>query len=308
MSPLTQVRSISLPKARTTPHGLLTAPATWLLAPALLFLVVFLMAPLAGVLQLSFFTHSATGLWLRELTTVNYLQAFDSYYAHIFVRSIRIAGLSTLFCVILGFPLAYYLARCSPRALSIGLFLLIVPLMVSTVIRAFGWFIIIGKNGLINQALRGVSPDLWIDVIYTETAVIIGLVQLVLPMMVLPLMASIETIPMEVEEAGFNLGCGAWSLFRKVLLPLSTQGLISGSILCFSVSISVVVTSQLLGGRWGRMIGNEIYDQVITGLNWPFASALSISLIGGLLALFAISAVIRRSLVAAGKGRADAAG
>ena len=307
MSPLTQPRSISLPKARATPHGLLTAPATWLLAPALLFLVVFLMAPLAGVLQLSFFTHSATGLWLRELTTANYLQAFDSYYAQIFIRSIRIAGLSTLFCVILGYPLAYYLARCSPRALSIGLFLLIVPLMVSTVIRAFGWFII-GKNGLINQALRGISPDFGIDVIYTETAVIIGLVQLVLPMMVLPLMASIETIPMEVEEAGFNLGCGVWSLFRKVLLPLSTQGLISGSILCFSVSISVVVTSQLLGGRWGRMIGNEIYDQVITGLNWPFASALSISLIGGLLALFAISAVMRRSLVAAGKGRGDAAG
>lgn len=287
---------------------MLTEPATWLLAPALLFLLVFLVAPLMGVLQLSFFTHSATGLWLRELTVANYLQAFDGYYAEIFVRSIRIAGVSTLSCIILGYPLAYYLARCSPRALSIGIFLLIVPLMVSTVIRAFGWFIIIGKNGLINQALRGVSPHLWIDVIYTEMAVIIGLVQLVLPMMVLPLMASIETIPIEVEEAAFNLGCGAWSLFRKVLMPLSTQGLISGSILCFSVSISVVVTSQLLGGRWGRMIGNEIYDQVITGLNWPFASALSVSLIAGLLVLFAAGAVIRRSLRTVVKGRADAAG
>jgi ABC-type spermidine/putrescine transport system permease subunit I len=267
-------------------------PAALLLAPSILFVLLFLASPMANLIGLSFLTHSATDLWIDRATFENYAQALDGYYVDIFLRSLGIAGISTLCCIALGYPLAYFLARCSARVLAIGLFLLIVPLMVSTVIRAFGWLVLIGRNGMINQAFVAIGGEPVLDVMYTQTAVIIALVQLVLPLMVLPLMAAIENIPVEIEEAAANLGCGAWSRFRKGHFPHSLQGLISGTILCFAVSVSVVVTPALLGGRRGRMVGNEIYDQVLTGLNWPLASALSILLIVGILLLPCIGMVI----------------
>jgi ABC-type spermidine/putrescine transport system permease subunit I len=112
--------------------------------------------------------------------------------------------------------------------------------------------------------------------------------------MVLPIMASIENIPRELEEAAMNLGSGVFGLFRQVLWPLSLPGITSGVILSFSVAISVVVTPAILGGRRGRMIGNEIYDQVLTGLNWPFAAALSLLMIVGILAVLWISVLAVR--------------
>jgi putative spermidine/putrescine transport system permease protein len=241
-------------------------------APLVLFLALFLAAPLVNLVELSVLMHSPTQLWTRVLTGANYLQGIDDYYFTILLRSMRIAGIATAICVILGFPVAYYLARCSHAALALGLFLLIAPLMVSTVIRAFGW------HGLLNQVLGALGLEPW-PIMYTESAVVIGVVQLVLPLMVLPTMAAIENIPVDLEEAAVNLGCGPMSCIGRVLLPLSMPGLISGAILSFAVGISVIVTPALLGGRRGRMIGNEIYDQVITGLNWPFASALSVLLI-----------------------------
>jgi ABC-type spermidine/putrescine transport system permease subunit I len=278
-------------------------PAVLLLAPAVLFLIAFLLSPLVNLVVLSFLTHSATRLWTFKLTIENYVHAIDGYYVALFFKSIRIAAVSTAFSLLLGFPLSYYLARCSATALSVGLFLLMVPQMVSTVIRAFGWMIVLSRNGLLNQLLSniGIPP---LNIMYSETAVIIGTVQLVLPLMVLPIMASIENIPRELEEAACNLGCGFWGIFAKVLWPISIPGVTSGSVLCFGVSVSIVVTSTLLGGRRGRMIGNEIYDQVLTGLNWPFASALSVLLmIGIFLLLWSVTLVIRRRRTDALGGR-----
>ena len=269
-------------------------PAFLLLAPAVFFLAVFLLSPLANLGLLSILTHSATTLWTSEPTLANFRQALDGYYMGIFLKSVWIAGLTTFISLLLGYPVSYFLARCSAKALSVGLFLLMMPLMVSTVIRAFGWMIILSRNGVLNQALNmlGVPP---LNVMYSETAVIIGLVQLVLPLMVLPIMASIENVPRELEEAACNLGCGFWGVFAKVLWPLSLPGVMSGAVLCFGLAVSVVVTPTLLGGRRGRMIGNEIYDQVLTGLNWPFASAISVLLIIGILVfLWGVSLIVRR--------------
>jgi ABC-type spermidine/putrescine transport system permease subunit I len=281
-------------------RAFLTHPAFLLLLPIVLFLILFLATPLSNLAVLSFRTHSATQLWTPELTLANFRQTLDSYYFSVFVRSVRIAGTATLVCVLIGFPLAYYLARCSPRALSIGLFLLVMPLMVSTVIRAFGWMILLGRNGIVSQGMVqiGLGP---LNLMYTEAAVIIAVAQLVLPLMVLPIMASIENIPRELEEAATNLGCGVWGVIRNVLWPLSLPGVISGAILSFGVAVSVVVTPALLGGRRGRMVGNEIYDQVLTGLNWPFASAMSILLIAGILVIVWASAILVR------RGRAGGA-
>lgn len=251
----------------------------WLLVPYTLTLLAFLALPLANVALLSVYRYSPITIWVPEFTLANYGQMFTLYFGTVALRTLRIGATATVLCVLLGYPVAYYLSRCSRRALTVGMFILTLPLMVSAVVGAFGWIVILGRNGLLNSALKLVSPDLRLDILYTQTAVIIALVHFLLPLMVLPLMAAIEKIPRRLEEAATNLGAGSFATFRLVILPLSRPGLVSGVLLCFSIAISVVVTSSLLGGRTGRMFGNDIYEQVITAANWPFASSLAIMLI-----------------------------
>jgi putative spermidine/putrescine transport system permease protein len=149
---------------------------------------------------------------------------------------------------------------------------------VSTVIRAFGWIVLLGRQGTINQILQAIGLER-VSLLYTETAVVLALVQYVLPLMVLPLMAAIEKIPLRLEEAAVNLGASPAAVFFRLIVPMSVPGLVSGMLLTFTVSISVVVTPALLGGRKVRMFGNEIYDQVVTALNWPFAASLSVMMV-----------------------------
>jgi ABC-type spermidine/putrescine transport system permease subunit I len=250
-----------------------------LAGPYTLILLFLLFLPLLNVLLLSFYTYSPITIWTPTFTFDNYAEILRPYLARIALRTLRIGALATLACAVIGYPVAFYLARCSKQALTIGMFIIIMPLMISAVVGAFGWIVILGQNGLLNQGLRALGVEKPITILYTEGAVIVALVHFLLPLMVLPLMASIEKIPVRLEEASINLGASPLATFRRVILPLSRSGLVSGLILCFAVAISVVVTSALIGGRAGRMMGNEIYDQVITAYNWPFASALSIVLV-----------------------------
>jgi ABC-type spermidine/putrescine transport system permease subunit I len=278
-------------------HGLAAVPASlWLIGPYFLALVVFLALPLSNVLQLSFYTYSPITIWTTDLTLQNYHKIFTPYFAKITLRTVRIGALATFFCVLLGYPLAYYFSRCSKRSLSVGMFILVMPLMVSAVVGAFGWIVILGRNGLLNGLLKTLNIDADSSILYTETAVVVALVHFLLPLMVLPLMASMEKISMRLEEAATNLGASPLFIIRRIIIPLSRAGLVSGCLLCFTVAISVVVTSALLGGRSGRMLGNEIYDQVITAYDWPFASSLAIVLVT--LIVIALSA----ALVAARRG------
>ena len=251
----------------------------WLLGPYLVFLMSCLLLPIFYLATISVFRYSANRIWVPELTADNYLRLLDPYYLEVVARTLRVGIITTLSCLCIGAFASYWLARCSRRMLSIGLFFIVVPMMVSTVIRAFGWMILLGRNGLINQAFLGIGMGRWLAIMNTEPAVIIALVQICLPLMVLPTMAAIEKIPIALEEAATNLGAGPIQLFRRVLIPLAMPGLASGSLLTFVIAISVVITPALMGGRSNRMIGNEIYDQAITAINWPFASAMAMVLI-----------------------------
>ncbi|MGF7162863.1 ABC-type spermidine/putrescine transport system permease subunit I [Rhodoligotrophos appendicifer] len=271
---------MSISSQADAPGALARVPAwLWLIGPYALLLMVFVAAPLANVVLLSVYTYSPVRIWTPDFTLDNYRQIFTPYFGGIAIRTLRIGATATLGCVLLGYPIAYYLARCSRRALAVGMFILIMPLMVSAVVGSFGWIVILGRNGLLNGALAALGIESNVTILYTEAAVVIALVHFLLPLMVLPLMASIEKISVRLEEASINLGASPVSTFFRVIVPLSRTGLTSGLILCFSIAISVVVTAALVGGRAGRMIGNEIYDQVITAYNWPFASSLSIALI-----------------------------
>ena len=181
-------------------------------------------------------------------------------------------------CVVLGYPLAYLLARSTSRIMALGLFLLIMPLMVSTVIRVFGWVVILGSEGLVNQALRLLGAGEGVRLLYTEGAVILGLTQQSMPFMVLPIMAAIERISPSLEEAAQNLGASWAQMFARIIVPLSMPGLVSGALLVFSVSMSAFITPALMGGRQVRMVGQQIYEEVLTAYDWPGAASLTIVL------------------------------
>ena len=250
----------------------------FLTGPYALFLLVLMLVPFANIAMYSLHPYSPTKVFLPELTIDNYLKIFDLYYVRLFGRTLRLGLITTAVCVVLGYPLAYCLARARPRWQAVGLFLLIMPLMVSAVIRVFGWIVILGRKGLVNQALvaLGLEP---VKLLYTETAVVIGLVNIFVPFMVLPIMASIERISPSLEEAAQNLGADWYRSFRKVILPLSLPGLISGCLLVYSLSISAFVTPALMGSPRERMAGQQIYDEVLVSFNWPGASSLSLTLV-----------------------------
>ena len=267
----------------------------FLTGPYALFLLCLLIVPFANVALYSVHPYSPTHIALPEFTAANYRKIFDLYYLRLFARTLQLGLVTTMICALLGYPLAYWLARARPRMQTIGLFLLIMPLMVSTVIRIFGWLVILGRKGLVNEALIGLGLEPW-KLLYTETAVVIGLVNIFLPFMVLPLMAAIERIPPSLEEAARNLGANWRQMFLRTILPLSVPGLISGSLLVYSVSISAFVTPALMGSPRERMAGQQIYDEVLVSFNWPSASSLALTLVlMTLLLMFAALFATRRA-------------
>jgi len=249
-----------------------------LTGPYAIFLLVLLVVPFANVALFSIHHYSSTHIDLPQLTLENYRKLLTPYYARLFGRTLEIGLFTTVLCALFGYPLAYSLARAGRRMQTLGLFLLIMPLMVSTVIRIFGWLVILGRNGVVNQALAalGLEP---IKLLYTETAVVIGLVNVFMPFMVLPLMAAIDRIPPSLEEAARNLGANWYQMFCRTILPLSLPGLISGCLLVYSISLSAFVTPALMGSPQGRMVAQQIYDEVLVSFNWPSASSLALALV-----------------------------
>ena len=264
---------------------------TWALfvGPYGVYLLVFLVVPFANVALLSVYLHSPTKIAVAEFTGANYAKLWEAYYATLFLRTLRLALVVTVVCAVLGFPLAYLLARSRPRIMTLGLFLLIMPLMVSTVIRVFGWVVILGSEGLVNQALRLLGASEGVRLLYTEGAVILGLTQQSMPFMVLPIMAAIERISPSLEEAAQNLGASWSQMFARVILPLSMPGLVSGALLVFSVSMSAFITPALMGGKRARMVGQQIYEEVLTAYDWPGAASLTITLAVLMLALVGLA-------------------
>jgi len=266
-----------------------------LVGPLGLYLVVFLVIPFINIIVLSFYTHSPTRIWTTELTIANYIDLMDASFMTVLLRTLRLGGVCTVICVLFGYPLAYFLARASRRTALIGLFFLVMPLMVSAVIRTFGWLVILGRNGLVNSAITAFGLER-LGLLYNETAVVIGLANVFLPFMVLPLMASIERINPALEEAARNLGASWLQTFYRVILPLSRAGLISGCLLVYSAAISAFVVPMLMGGARVRVIGRQIYDQLLISYQWPNASAIATLLVIATTCFaFAVLALMRRS-------------
>jgi ABC-type spermidine/putrescine transport system permease subunit I len=258
-----------------TPPGL-PRPSVGLLlvAPNLVYLMLILLAPL-GMMA----AHSLYVANMPEMTLANYTRLLDPYFLRLLGRTARIALETAAICAVLAYPLAYFMARASRGLATLGLVLLLTPLMVSPVVRAFGWMVLLDRHGMLLSVMRGLGFADARPLIYTESAVLIGLVHLLLPYLVLPLTASIERIDLNIEEAARNLGAGPIALFREIILPLSIPGLVSGALLVFVEALSAFVLPALLGGRKVRMIGNEVFDALLVAFNQAQASTVTVVLV-----------------------------
>jgi spermidine/putrescine transport system permease protein len=278
-------------------------PAYPLLLPAWIALAVFFLAPLVLMLAVSFAERGTYGgieplgnLWvyLRSGAFLgNYIRSLGALYLWIGWRSLWMAALTTALAIVVSFPIAYYLAILAParwKGLLLGL--VVVPFWTSFLIRTYAWMFILRTEGLLNHVLMGSGllhhP---VELLYTQTAVLIGLVYGELPFMILPLYASLEKLDRSLLEAAADLGAGGAGSFRRVTLPLTLPGLAAGVVLVFVPSLGQFVVSDLLGGARSMLLGNLIQNQFAVARNKPFGSALAFELMAAVLVLLLAYAV-----------------
>jgi spermidine/putrescine transport system permease protein len=247
-----------------------------LLSPGTLWLVLFFTLPIALVLVFSFYSFSK-GQMTPDLTLDNYARALGTaVYRDVFIKSLRYGLFVTLGCLVIGYPVAYFLARSAYKRRQLLFIALIIPFWTSIVVRTFAWKIMLGTNGFVNFTLRDLGLiDLPIRFLYTERAVLVGLAHVFLPFMILPLYAVIEKIDPALEEAAQDLGANRLRTFLRVTLPLSLPGIATGSMLVFILAIGSFLTPDILGGPGNLMISNIIRDEYYVTFNWPFGGALS---------------------------------
>jgi spermidine/putrescine transport system permease protein len=251
--------------------------------PAYVYLVLLFAVPLVLVLVYSFASRSSTGLTLLEDWNMgSYRRLFSPLVAEIAVRSFVLATLTTLICLLVSYPFAYYIATRSARARNILLVMVMIPFWSNFLVRTYAWRVILGTDGFVSQISRLFGGE-EIRVLFTNTAVLIGLVYGFMPFMVLPLYAAIERLDWGLVEAARDLYANGWTAFRKVTLPLSMPGVVAGSILVFIPSLGAYVTPAILGGGRTTLLGDYIVSQFLTARNWPFGSALSIAVMAVML-------------------------
>ncbi len=260
-------------------------PFPWLVVPPAATLIFLFGVPLLLVLAVSFASRGTYGgiEWIGTLT--NYTSIADPLYLRIFWRSLWLAVVTTAICLVMGFPMAYAIARAPQRWQGILLLLVIIPFWTNFLVRTYAWMFILRTEGLLNTVLMSLGliheP---LNILFSDTAVLIGLVYGYLPFMVLPLYAALERLDPSLIEAAWDLYAKPVQVFTRVVLPLSKPGVIAGCVLVFIPSLGAYVTPDLLGGARTMMIGNLIQHQYLVVRDWPFGSALSFVLMAGVLA------------------------
>lgn len=268
--------------------------SAWLLPlPAALTVVVFLVLPLVLMFRYSLNRHSPAEFMVEMVTFENYAKFFgDSFYQGVLGTTIQVSALTTLLCLILGLPAAYYVARASPRMKGLLIILVVLPLLMGNAVRTASWMVVLGNRGVVNTLLveSGLVREA-LTILYTPTAVVIGLTSVLLPFMIITLQSVIDGIEPALEEAALNLGAGPLTTFFRVVLPLAMPGVIAGTVLCFILSMNAYATPVLIGGPQFHMMAPTIYGQIAKAANWPFGSALAFVLMAATLVLTVASSL-----------------
>jgi putrescine transport system permease protein len=286
---------MSLPKflsKKVLPHprwGVISIPYFWML--------VFFAIPFLIVLKISFSTQAVAippytpvleyvneGLMLK-LNLGNYIELFtNSLYVEAYLSSLKIAAISTLLCLLIGYPMAYTIARMSPSMRNICLMLVVLPSWISFLIRIYAWIGILQTNGVLNKTLMSLGIiDNPLQIMNTPTAAYIGIVYAYLPFMILPLYTNLVKFDMRLLEAAYDLGAKPWKAFLTITLPMSRSGIIAGCMLVMIPAIGEFVIPELLGGPGTLMIGRQLWSEFFNAGNWPMASAVAIIMLISLL-------------------------
>lgn len=205
----------------------------------------------------------------------------DSYVLDIAARTVRVAGLTTALCVLLGFPVALNIARAAPRRQGLLLTLVTFPLLLSTVVRSFAWIVILGSEGVLSETLQALHlVDGPVQLLYTETAMVLGLTQLFLPLLILTAYSSLAGIDVALEDAARGLGASNAKVFGRITFPLALPGTAVGAVLVFAGSVTAFTTPSLLGGTRNRTLATLLYSEANTSLDWSAVSALALIMTG----------------------------
>jgi spermidine/putrescine transport system permease protein len=232
--------------------------------------------PLCLVVVISFAGRGTYGGIVWSFSLANYLDLLHPLYARILGQSILLAAGTTLLCLIMGFPLAYYIARTAPRRQGIWLLLVMIPFWTNFLVRTYAWMFILRTEGLLNTILLKLgliaTP---VELLYSNTAVVIGLVYGYLPFMVLPLYVALERVDRTLVEAAWDLYATRWAVLWRIILPLARPGIMAGCLLVFIPSLGAFLTPDLLGGARSMMIGNLIQHEFLVARDWPLGAAIS---------------------------------
>lgn len=246
----------------------------------LIWLAIFVLVPHILVFLTSFMTPDAQHLVVWPITLDSYKRLWEPLYVEVLGHSVWLAFLTTVMCFLLGYPFAYIVARLPTMWRGILLFLLVIPFWTNSLIRTYAIKLILGNKGLINLALMGLGiTEEPIELLYTEFAVVFGLVYVLLPFMILPLVASFEKVDQSLIEAAMDLGANFIQRLWHIVLPLTMPGIVAGSLIVFLPAMGMFYVSDLLGGAKNLLVGNIIRNQFLVVRDWPFGSALSMSLI-----------------------------
>ena len=244
-----------------------------------LWMAIFALLPFCLIAISSFMKHDHNQIFQMTFTLENYQQINNAVYFRIFEKSLLIAGVSTFICLLLGYPFAYLIARMQGAWKNFLLLLVIIPFWTSSLIRSYALIAMIKAKGILNTVL--ISLGLLhepLQLLFTNAAVIIGLVYNLLPFMILPIMTNIERLDTRLIDAARDLGANRFTTFRRVIIPLTAPGIIAGSILVFLPAMTIFYIPDILGGAKSILLGNLIQNQFLVAQNWPLGAAVSIVL------------------------------
>lgn len=254
------------------------------LSPGLTYLVVLLLVPLVLVLSYTLFQRGRFGGVVYEVTGENFSRLLDPLYLGVVGTSLKLAGLTTLIALLLGYPTAYLIAQLPRKWKTVALVAVVLPFWTNFIIRVYAWIILLNGPGLLNSGLKAIGLGPY-ELLYNQGAIVLGLLYSYLPLMVLPLYAAIERLDPQLREASANLGASGFTTFRRVTLPMTVPGVLTGCLFVFVPSFGNFVIPEMLGGGKSIMVGNLIRTEFLRARDWPFGSTLALALVAVLVVL-----------------------
>lgn len=269
--------------------------------PYVLWMGIFIVIPLLLVVFFAITNGDSQNFSTFTFSLQNLKRAFAPLYLKVLVRSVNLAFVSTIICLALGYPMAYIISREKPKKRNIMILMFVIPMWMNFLLRTYAWLTLLGKNGLINTLITklGFAP---LNLIYNDTAVLLGMVYNFLPFMVLPIFSILVKMDKKLIEAAEDLGCDKLKVFKKIILPLSLPGVITGITMVFIPAVSTFVISSLLGGNKYNLIGNVIEEQFRYTGDWHFGSSMSIILMIFIFIIMAVTSKIDKEKEGEGGG------